>query len=91
MATTFAQVAIAKDGFWEFGGVSRTLSVTYLKPIVQDTVVVIECSVRSVGKRSTVLQCVMKDKATGKLLALAEHGKAALASQAGQKPRISQL
>lgn len=38
-----------------------------------------------------VLQCVMKDKATGKLLALAEHGKAALASQDGKKPGTSQL
>ena len=52
MATTFAQAAVAKEGFWEFGGVSRTLNVTYLKPIVQDMVVVIECRVRSVGKRS---------------------------------------
>lgn len=55
MSTTFAQAAITKEGFWEFGGVSRTMGVTYLKPIVQGTIIVIECSVRSVGKRSSEL------------------------------------
>ena len=38
-----------------------------------------------------VIQCVMKDRDTGKLLALGEHGKAALGSQDGKKPQISQL
>ena len=37
-----------------------------------------------------VIQCTIKDKATGKILALAEHGKAALSEQVPPKVK-SQL
>lgn len=51
MATTMAAAPIARKGFWEFGGVSRTLSVTYLRPVRLGRVVRVECQVRSVGRR----------------------------------------
>lgn len=51
MATTMATAPLAQKGFWEFGGVSRTLSVTYLKPVKLGGVVRVECEVRSIGKR----------------------------------------
>jgi uncharacterized protein (TIGR00369 family) len=50
MATTLAQAPLAAPGFWEFGGVSRTLSVTYLRPIPKGTEVLIVCEVLQVGK-----------------------------------------
>ena len=50
MCTTMAQAPVSKPGFWEFGGVSRTLSVTYLRPIPRDTEILIVCEVLQVGK-----------------------------------------
>jgi acyl-coenzyme A thioesterase 13 len=50
MATTLAQAPLATAGYWEFGGVSRTLNVTYLRPIPKDTEILIVCEVMQVGK-----------------------------------------
>lgn len=51
MATSMATAPISQPGWWEFGGVSRTLQVTYLKPVVKGTTVEVECFLRGVGKR----------------------------------------
>ena len=50
MCTNMAQAPIAKPGFWEFGGVSRTLSVPYLRPVPMNTEIQIVCEVMQVGK-----------------------------------------
>lgn len=50
MATTLAQAPLAAPGYWEFGGVSRTLSVTYLRPIPKDTEILIVCEVVQMGR-----------------------------------------
>ncbi|KAK4502192.1 hypothetical protein PRZ48_005617 [Zasmidium cellare] len=81
MATTMATAPLSQPGFWDFGGVSRTLSVTYLKPVRLGRTVEIVCEVRSIGRRLSVTQCVIRQKETGEMLALAEHGKSALADQ----------
>ncbi|KAF2210440.1 hypothetical protein CERZMDRAFT_45337 [Cercospora zeae-maydis SCOH1-5] len=80
--TSMAAAPLAEDGFWDFGGLSRTLNVTYLRPVPGGIVVRSENFVRSAGKRLCAIQCVMKDKATGKVLALAEHNKAAIDAEA---------
>lgn len=49
MATTMAAAPISSEGWWEFGGVSRTLSVTYLRPTMMNTTIVVECVVRGIG------------------------------------------
>lgn len=51
MCTTAAAAPLARPGFWEFGGVSRVLSVTYLRPARVGTVVRIECEVIQMGGR----------------------------------------
>lgn len=60
---------------------SRTLNVTYLRPVTNGSVIRIECVVRSVGKKLAATQCSIRSKETGKVLALAEHNKAAIATQ----------
>ena len=50
MATTLSQAPLAAPGFWEFGGVSRTLSVTYLRPIPKNMAILVICDVVQVGK-----------------------------------------
>lgn len=51
MATSMAAAPIAEEGWWEFGGVSRTLGVTYLRPVKGGREVRVECVVRGVGRR----------------------------------------
>ena len=51
MATTMATAPASQPGWWEFGGVSRTLQVTYLKPVVGGTEVEVECFLRGAGRR----------------------------------------
>ena len=46
-----AMAPLAREDFWHFGGVSRVLSVTYLRPTKTGRRVVIECEVLQVGKR----------------------------------------
>jgi acyl-coenzyme A thioesterase 13 len=51
MCTTMAMAPLATKDFWHFGGVSRVLSVTYLRPTKTGTRIIIECEVLQVGKR----------------------------------------
>lgn len=51
MTTTMAGAPIARQGWWEFGGVSRTLSVTYIRPALLGTTVVVTCVLRSASSR----------------------------------------
>ncbi|KAF2762879.1 hypothetical protein EJ05DRAFT_495730 [Pseudovirgaria hyperparasitica] len=79
MATTMTTAVISKEGWWEFGGVSRKLAVTYLRPILGDAEITILCELRSVGKRLTFCQCLIEDE-QGNLLAVGEHDKSALST-----------
>lgn len=50
-ATTTALAPIAKQGYWAFMGVSRTLNVTYLRPIPVGETILIDSEVVHAGKR----------------------------------------
>lgn len=75
MCTTMCAAPLAKEGFWVFGGVSRNLSITFLRPVRSGTELLIECEVLQQGERLATIKGVMKDKATGKTLSVAEHNK----------------
>lgn len=49
--TSMALVPVSREGFWNFVGVSRTLNVTYLRPMPTGTIVLIECEVIHAGKK----------------------------------------
>lgn len=73
--TTLVLALINKPGFWFLLGVSRTLNVTYLRPIPAKETVLIECEILQVGKRLTSLKGVIRRRSDGAIMATCEHGK----------------
>lgn len=51
MCTTMAVAPLSRHDFWLFGGVSRLLSVTFLRPASVGTLITIECEVIQIGKQ----------------------------------------
>jgi acyl-coenzyme A thioesterase 13 len=78
MCTTMSAAPLARKDFWVFGGVSRTLAVTYLRPVRMGVTVEIHCEVLQMGRRLATLRGEMRDKGTGAVLCVCEHNKVAL-------------
>jgi acyl-coenzyme A thioesterase 13 len=74
-STTMAILLANKPGFWQYLGVSRTLNVTYLRPIPEGQEILIENEIVQIGKRMCTLRGVMKRKEDGVVMAVCEHGK----------------
>ena len=70
---------------WAFAGVSRTLNVTYIRPIPAGEEVVIESEVVHAGKRLCTIKGVMKRKKDDAILATCEHGKVSIDPEMGGK------
>jgi acyl-coenzyme A thioesterase 13 len=51
MCTTMAMAPVSKLDFWFFGGVSRTLSVTFLRPVKLGMEILVECELVQIGTR----------------------------------------
>ncbi|KAI0413949.1 hypothetical protein EKO27_g3343 [Xylaria grammica] len=79
ICTTFPLQMMSRPGFWQYGGVSRTLNVTYLRPVPVGTTVDVECEIVHAGQRLSSLRGVMRtantDGTEGPVLAVCEHGK----------------
>ena len=76
--TSTALLTIAKPGYWETLGVSRTLTVTFLRPLPQGTKVFVDCEVVAVGKSMANLKGTMRN-ADGKICITCIHDKATVA------------
>lgn len=76
--TTSALGPIARPGFWAYLGVSRTLNVTYLRPVPVGSKVIIESTVVHAGKRLCTITATMKRESDGAVLAICEHGKVSI-------------
>ncbi|PBP15288.1 thioesterase superfamily protein, partial [Diplocarpon rosae] len=83
--TTAALAPIARPGFWVFAGVSRTLNVTYLRPIPVGERVLVACEVVHAGQRLCALKGTMRREKDGKVLAICEHGKVSIDPPAAGK------
>jgi len=75
ITTTLALAIIARPGFWQYAGVSRTLSVTYLRPAPMGRRVRVVAEVVQAGRKVCTLKGRVEDEETGRLLSIAEHGK----------------
>ncbi|KAF2205586.1 thioesterase family protein-like protein [Delitschia confertaspora ATCC 74209] len=57
MATTSALCPLARPGYWEFmGGVTRTLNISYIKPVPIGTTVRIVSKAVAVGKQMAMIR-----------------------------------
>jgi acyl-coenzyme A thioesterase 13 len=74
--TSTVLLTVAKPGYWDMLGVSRTLTVTFLRPIPLGTKVFVDCEVVAVGKNLANLKGTMKT-ADGKVCITCMHDKAA--------------
>jgi len=70
---------------WAFSGVSRTLTVTYIRPVPEGERVLVESEVVHAGKRLCSIKGVMKRERDGAVMATCEHGKVSI------DPEVSKL
>jgi acyl-coenzyme A thioesterase 13 len=77
ICTTTALAPLARDGFWQFVGVTRNLNISYLRPIPVGTNVVVVSDVVVAGKRLATIRAEIRDM-NGKVLSTAEHLKATI-------------
>lgn len=66
------------DGFWQAAGVSRTLSVTYLRPAESDSEILFVCKLAALGKRTSTVTCDVVHAVTKKKLAIGVHDKVSI-------------
>lgn len=83
--TTLPLLLVAKPGFWMYMGVSRTLNVTYLRPVPIGTEVEIEAEILQVGRRLATLKGIIRRKDDGAVCAIADHGKVNTDPEVGGK------
>ncbi|KAL8298417.1 hypothetical protein RB597_006759 [Gaeumannomyces tritici] len=74
-ATTMPLVLVSRPGFWSQMGVSRNLSVTYVRPAPAGTTVLVECQVVAAGGRLCALRGVMRREDNGQVISTCDHGK----------------
>lgn len=75
--TSTALLTLGRLGKWETLGVSRTLSVTFMRPMSMNTKVFLECEVVAAGKKMANLRGTMRSP-EGKICAMCIHDKAAI-------------
>jgi acyl-coenzyme A thioesterase 13 len=73
--TTLPLALVARPGFWLYLGVSRSLNVTYLRPVACGEPVLVECEIVQVGQRLCTLRGVLRRRRDCMVMALCEHGK----------------
>ncbi|EON66494.1 hypothetical protein W97_05739 [Coniosporium apollinis CBS 100218] len=83
MCTTTALCPLAHPGFWEFmGGVTRTLSISYLKAVPIGTTVRINSAVMQAGKTMAMIRAEMTSVDGKVIYCTCEHHKVNVPSQA---------
>ena len=85
LTTSLTLMAIGKPGFWINGGVSRVLTVNYLRPAPEGTELELETEVTAIGKSLAMLRAVLKIAKDGKIVSTCEHNKAAVVSKPNWK------
>ncbi|CAK47593.1 hypothetical protein An02g03130 [Aspergillus niger] len=67
--------ALSKPGLYSYGGVSRNLKTTYIRPVPAGTEIRVVCELVHMGKRMALLRAEIQ-KLDGSVCVVAEHDKA---------------
>ena len=78
-------MGIGKKDFWINGGVSRVLTVNYLRPAPEGTELELETEVVAAGQSLAMLRGVLRRASDGAPISTCEHNKAAVASKPNWK------
>ncbi|KAK5129624.1 hypothetical protein LTR08_003023 [Meristemomyces frigidus] len=87
IATSMAMQAIGKRDFWINGGVSRVLTVTYLRPAPEGEELLLECDVVHMGKKLAMVKGTLRRASDGAIISTCDHNKAAVPTKPGM-PRL---
>ncbi|KAJ5510111.1 Thioesterase superfamily [Penicillium expansum] len=74
--STTILLGVSEPGKFAFGGVSRNLKVTYLRPVPTGTEARLVCEVIHVGKRLALLRAEIQRAENGDICVIGEHEKA---------------
>jgi len=85
VCTSLVLSSIGRPDWWMNGGVSRVLTVNYLRPAPEGAEVEMECEVVAAGKSLSMLRAVLRRVDTGAAISTCEHNKAAVASKPNWK------
>ncbi|CAZ80910.1 unnamed protein product [Tuber melanosporum] len=75
VCTTTALLPVAREGFWDYLGVSRNLNISYLRPAPVGTVLVIHSEVVQAGRTLATIKGIISRKDDGRICYTAEHLK----------------
>lgn len=74
--STTILLGIGKPGKFGYGGVSRNLKTTYLRPVPVGTEARVVCEVIHVGQRLALLRAEIQKASNGDVCVIGEHEKA---------------
>ncbi|KAI5788286.1 HotDog domain-containing protein [Geopyxis carbonaria] len=86
VCTTAALAPIAAPGFYSYAGVTRSLNVTYLRPVPVGSEVSVVCEVLHAGRRLVTIRGEIRVE--GKVCAVVEHLKANIDPPPGEGRRL---
>lgn len=83
--STTILIGVSRPGIFQYGGVSRNLNVTYLRPVPLDTEIRVICEVVHVGRRLSLLKAEIRRVDNDELCVIADHQKANTDPDSNQK------
>ncbi|KAL1982886.1 hypothetical protein VTN96DRAFT_814 [Rasamsonia emersonii] len=83
--STTILIGVSRPGIFQYGGVSRNLNVTYLRPVPLDTEIRVICEVVHVGRRLALLKAEIRRVDNDELCVIADHQKANTDPDSNQK------
>ena len=74
--TSSILVGVGRPDLWALAGVSRSLNITFLRPVPVGTEARITCELVHAGRRLALLRAEIQRTDTGEICVIGEHDKA---------------